>query len=50
MRARFLLNGIRRVTEWAGAYDTAGGETDASYKFYYPFRTPGAGPMTGCWN
>lgn len=50
VRARFTLNGTRRVTEWAGAYYTAGGEVSPSHRFYYPFRTPGLGDNAGCWN
>ncbi len=49
VRARFTLNGVRRVTEWAGAYDTAGGEVAPSYEFYYPFRTPAAVGAVDCW-
>ncbi|MCB1774335.1 MAG: hypothetical protein KDI88_12015 [Gammaproteobacteria bacterium] len=42
VRAGFTLNGLRRVTEWAGAYDTAGGEVSPSYRYFYPFRTAAA--------
>ncbi len=50
VRARFNLNGIRRVTEWAGAYFTVGGEVSPSHIYYYPFRTPGSGDTAGCWS
>lgn len=50
VRARFTLDGVRRVTEWAGAYDTAGGKVTPSYEFYYPFRTPAAVDGADCWS
>ena len=50
VRARFTLNGTRRVTEWAGAYYTAGGEISPSHEYYYPFRTPGYDGTASCWN
>jgi hypothetical protein len=50
VRARFTLNGARRVTEWSGAYYTAGGEVAPSQRYFYPFRTPGSGDNAGCWN
>lgn len=50
VRAHFTLNGLRRVTEWAGAYETAGGEVPPSYKYFYPFRTPAATNEVDCWS
>lgn len=50
IRARFDLHGIRRVTEWAGAYVTVGGEVPPSYEYYYPFRTPSSSDGVGCWS
>ena len=50
VRTRFNLNGTRRLTEWAGAYYTAGGEVSPSHIFYYPFRTPGSNDNYSCWN
>ena len=49
VRARFTLNGTRRVTEWSGAYYTPGGEVGPSQMFYFPFRTPGSGDKGNCW-
>ncbi|MCB1800077.1 MAG: hypothetical protein KDI82_00165 [Gammaproteobacteria bacterium] len=49
VRAHFTLNGVRRVTEWAGAYFTAGGEVSPSYRYFYPFRTPPADQATCGW-
>jgi hypothetical protein len=49
VRARFTMNGVRRVTEWAGAYGAAGGEAFPSHEFYYPFRTPAAAGELDCW-
>ena len=49
VRARFSLNGVRRVTEWGGVYETAGGEVSPSYRFFYPFRTPQGGDQEDCW-
>lgn len=56
VRARFKLDGIYRVTEWMGAYNTMGGEADprwwrrsefpplvfrfANKMYYLPFQTP----------
>lgn len=49
VRARFTLNGTRRVTEWAGAYHTPGGEVAPSPLYYFPFRTPAASGSDDCW-
>jgi hypothetical protein len=50
IRANFTLDGIRRVTEWGGAYITAGGEVAPSRYFYYPFRTPSIDASNKCWS
>lgn len=65
VRARFRLNGMRRATEWGGGYHTAGGSYFPSFSrrhgdtlwvpwpsdyLYYPFRTPGFGAATSCWD
>lgn len=49
VRARFSLKGMQRVTEWAGAYHTAGGEVAPSRLYYFPFRTPEADGSDSCW-
>jgi len=66
VRARFRLHGVWRTTEWAGAYNTAGGHYSPSSGrrnygntlgfiwparvLYYPFRTPAAASDPGCWD
>jgi len=66
VRARFRLHGLWRTTEWAGAYNTAGGHYSPSsgrrnygntFGFvwparvlYYPFRTPASASDPGCWD
>lgn len=49
VRAHFTLDGVRQVTEWAGAYFTAGGEVSPSYRYFYPFRTPPADQAACGW-
>lgn len=49
VRARFMLNGSQRTTEWAGAYYTAGGEMPPLDLYYFPFRTPDAENNATCW-
>ena len=64
VRARFKLNGFPRITEWAGAYKTLGGNIYPSYSrrnvtsitnvwpanyLYYPFRTPDRDLGDSCW-
>jgi len=65
VRARFLLNGAVRSTEWGGAYKSLGGDIYPSYfrrhgttplvpwpasYLYYPFRTPDRdNSSSSCW-
>jgi hypothetical protein len=66
VRARFKLDGITRVTEWGGTYDTELISYSTSsirrgqhslftegvrlHHFYYPFRTPADAANPGCWD
>jgi hypothetical protein len=65
VRARFRLNDVPRVTEWAGAYESAGGfMSPGAYRrnrksivwmwppdyLYYPFRTPADPDWPACWD
>jgi hypothetical protein len=65
VRARFRLNGVPRLTEWSGAYDSFTGLlSPGAYRrnsesilwvwppdyLYYPFRTPADPAWPACWD